>query len=100
MEENEFKKILHWNIGIYFGYSLFNIIMFMNFLEAQDTNQNTDFYFFLKFSIYFLPLHALIDFIFFIYYFIQRQHEIAKAYLLSLLLILLIGFPICYKFLK
>ena len=61
MEEDKFKKIIQWNIGIYFCYSFFNVVTIAHFIEDLAENPEVK---------------------------ILKKHEVAKAYLFSMFLIL------------
>lgn len=102
-DESRFINILLLNLGIYFGYSIFNLFIISQLLlensilgsipfdlEFQTIMiKNIVFFFPDKFSYFSLTIHAMINVGISIYHFQSKQKEIAKAYLLSALLIVL-----------
>lgn len=91
MEEGEFKKILHWNIGIYFIYTTIGIIV----VKSSTAKQPVDAITFAVYLAFFMSIHLLFILAKFMICFSREEKKLAKSYLFSFLIILLIGFPTC-----
>ncbi len=91
MEEDKFKKILYWNLGIYFCYTTIGIIL----VKSSTAKQPVDAVAFEIWSVCFMGIHLLLITMKFILLFSKREKELGKSYLLSFLLIILIGLPTC-----
>lgn len=93
-QESNFKKILFWNLGIYLTISILEIIIVKRLSTEGDQAYHG--LFFMIFSAFSVGIQISINLILSIYYFLREQKELGKSFLLSLLTILLIGFPLCF----
>ncbi|MBK8397274.1 MAG: hypothetical protein IPL26_18815 [Leptospiraceae bacterium] len=92
--ESKLKKILFWNLGIYFTISLLEILAVKLLSTEGDGNYLGVFY--MIFSAMSFILQIGINFILAAYYFIKDIKDLGKSFLVSAFVILLIGFPLCF----
>lgn len=91
---SKLKKILFWNLGIYFSISILELIVVQT-LSAEGGKTHHAL-FFMIFSAMGLVLQVGINFSLAAYYFIKDIKDVGKSFLVSALVILLIGFPLCF----
>ncbi len=93
-EKSNLGKIIKWNLIIYFGISAIELlIVTLTMNKPDDTYRGI---FFMIFSFFSVGLQIIINVILSVRSFIIKNNEQGKSYLLSLLIILLIGFPLCF----
>lgn len=87
-------KILKLNLIIYFGVSIIELIIVMTTMYKPDDAYRG--IFFMILSMFSIGFQIFIDAILSIFFFFTQKKELGKSYLLSLLVVLLIGFPLCF----
>ncbi len=93
-QESKLKPILFWNLGIYFTISILEFIVIRN-LSAQG-DQAYQGLFFMIFSAMSVGLQVGINFVVAAFYFIKDLKDLGTSFLVSALIILLLGFPLCF----
>ena len=93
-QESKFKKILFWNLGIYFAISIIEILIVK--LLSSEGDKTYHGLFFMIFSAFSIGLQVFLNLVFSIYFFLHQRKDLGKSFLLSLLCVLLIGFPLCF----
>lgn len=96
MEENKIftsdgVKILNTNLTLFIVTNLF-LLFIRDLLDFENSNNNGDFIFTILTVIL---LHIFILLILATYYFVIGKNELGKYLFLSIVLILIIGFPAC-----
>lgn len=93
-EKLNLEKIIKWNLIIYFGISAIELL-----ITELTMNKPDDAYrglFFAILSFFSIGLQVMANAILSVRSFILKNNEQGKFYLLSLLVVLLIGFPLCF----
>ncbi len=93
-EEFKFKKTILWNLGIYFFISILELIIVTNLATEDET-----YYIGLMFMIVCamsLGLQVGLNFILAAYYFIEDIEDLGTFFLVSAMVILLMGIPLCF----
>jgi len=93
-QESKLKKILFWNLGIYFAISLLEILVVK--LLSTEGDKTYHGLFFMIFSAFSIGLQVFVNLVLSIYFFLHQRKDLGKSFLLSLLFVLLIGFPLCF----
>ena len=93
-EKSNLGKFIKWNLIIYFGVSFLELITAK--LMMGNTADGYTGVFFMILSMMSVGLQVVVNGILSIIHFIKKNNELGKSYLLSLLIILLIGFPLCF----
>ncbi|HMV41976.1 MAG TPA: hypothetical protein PK079_23185 [Leptospiraceae bacterium] len=96
MDESVLKKIVILNLKIYGLITLCELILVAGFIGQGD--QKYGGVFFMILSMFSIFLQVLTNIILSIYNYKKEDKEKAKAYLLSFIVILLVGFPSCFGF--
>ncbi len=94
-EQSKLKTIIYWNLGIYFSITILEIVAAKGILllEPEGTFMGP---LFMILSVITIGLQSLVNFVLSVTYFIKGNKDLGKSYLLSLLLITLIGYPLCF----
>lgn len=90
-QEPKLGKILMWNIGIYLVYTF--AIIFTSYFSMKTSQAKS--LTFILLSFLFMGIHLFFMAIAALTFLAKHEKQSAKAYLLSILVILLIGFPLC-----
>jgi hypothetical protein len=93
MKDAKIKEIVYLNLILYLAFSILELVVVTLFILKLENKVLS----FMVMSMFSIGFQVFMNIIFSIHSFLNRNSEQGKSYLLSLLIILLIGCPLCFS---